>query len=99
LAGPAFLALSAPVTLMLRAAPQAVPCSVAAVHLHMFPGWLPAQLALIGLDPVRHRPGTKTRLAALVVVGAAHDTLATLMHAHRLPAGAGSVAAGISVRS
>jgi putative membrane protein len=48
--------------------------------------------ALIGLDPIRRRPGIKARLAALVVAGAAHDTLAKLMYAHSLPVGGGSLA-------
>jgi putative membrane protein len=64
----------------------------AAVHLHMFLAGCLLSWALIGLDPVRHRPGVRGRLAALVIAGAAHDTLAKVMYAHGLPAGAGSLA-------
>ena len=64
----------------------------AAVHLHMFLAGCLLSWALIGLDPIRRRPGVKARLAALVIAGAAHDTLAKLMYAHSLPAGGGSIA-------
>jgi len=64
----------------------------AAVHLHMFLAGCLLSWALIGLDPIRRRPGIKARLAALVVAGAAHDTLAKLMYAHGLPYGGGSIA-------
>ena len=64
----------------------------AAVHLHMFLAGCLLSWALIGLDPIRRRPGTKARLAALAVAGAAHDTLAKLMYAHSLPVGGGSLA-------
>jgi putative membrane protein len=47
--------------------------------------------ALIGLDPMRRRLAIRARLAALVIAGAAHDTLAKLMYAHSLPAGGGSI--------
>ena len=63
----------------------------AAVHLHMFLAGCLLSWALIGLDPIRRRPGIKARLAALVIAGAAHDTLAKLMYAHSLPAGGGSI--------
>jgi putative membrane protein len=123
--GPAFLALSAPVTLALRTLPRRLhrpavrllPAAVildlgglyvlyltglyraaennhlvhAAVHLHMFLAGCLLSWALIGLDPIRRRPAIKARLAALVIAGAAHDTLAKLMYAHSLPAGAGSI--------
>ena len=64
----------------------------AAVHLHMFLAGCLLSWALIGLDPIRRRPGIKARLAALVIAGAAHDTLAKLMYAHSLPVGGGSLA-------
>jgi putative membrane protein len=64
----------------------------AAIHLHMFLAGCLLSWALIGLDPIRRRPGIRARLAALVIAGAAHDTLAKLMYAHSLPAGAGSLA-------
>ena len=137
MAGPAFLALAAPVTIMLRALPRgpfravlrllhswpvrivsSLPAAIildlgglyllyltglyraaenndlihAAVHLHMFLAGCLLSWALIGLDPIRRRPGIKTRVAALVVAAAAHDTLAKLMYAHGLPAGGGPIA-------
>jgi putative membrane protein len=64
----------------------------AAVHLHMFLTGCLLSWALIGLDPIRRRPGIKARLVALVVASAAHDTLAKLMYAHSLPVGGGSLA-------
>lgn len=64
----------------------------AAVHLHMFLAGCLVSWAIIGLDPIRRRPGIKARLAALVLAGAAHDTLAKLMYAHSLPADGGSIA-------
>jgi putative membrane protein len=48
--------------------------------------------AVIGIDPIRRRPGTGVRLAALVIAAAGHDILAKLMYAWILPAG-GSPAA------
>ena len=68
----------------------------AAVHLHMFLAGCLLSWALIGLDPIRRRPGIKTRVAALVVVAAAHDTLAKLMYAHGLPAGGGPIASRLT---
>jgi putative membrane protein len=64
----------------------------AAVHLHVFLAGCLLSWALIGLDPIRRRPGITARLAALVVAGAAHDTLAKLIYAHSLPPGGGSIA-------
>jgi putative membrane protein len=64
----------------------------AAVHLHMFLAGCLVTWAIIGLDPIRRRPGIRARLAALVLAGAAHDTLAKLIYAHGLPAGGGSIA-------
>jgi putative membrane protein len=135
--GPAFLALSAPVTLALRTLPprprraflrllhsnpvaavSAPAISVipglgalyalyltglykaaehddlihAALHMHMFLAGCLLSWAVIGIDPVRRRPGIPVRLAALVVAGAGHDTLSKLMYAHNLPAGGGSIA-------
>jgi putative membrane protein len=136
MAGPALLALSAPITLALRTLPlrprrtvlrllhsrairiltapaTAVLLDVgglyllyltglyaraegnelihAAVHLHMFLAGCLLSWAIIGIDPIRFRPGVTTRIAALVVAGAAHDTLSKLMYAHDLPATAGSI--------
>ena len=64
----------------------------AAVHLHMFLAGCLLSWAIIGVDPIRHRPPVKARLAALIIAGAAHDILAKLMYARGLPAGAGSMA-------
>jgi putative membrane protein len=64
-----------------------------AVHLHMFLAGCLLSWALIGIDPVRGRPGTGGRLAVLVAAAASHDTLAKLMYAWDLPVGAGPVAA------
>jgi putative membrane protein len=44
--------------------------------------------AIIGVDPIRRRPGIKVRLAVLIIGAAGHDTLAKLMYAHNLPAAA-----------
>ena len=51
----------------------------AAVHLHMFLAGCLLSWAVIGIDPIRRRPGTRGRLAALVIAAAGHDTLAKLM--------------------
>jgi putative membrane protein len=140
-AGPAFLALAAPVTIMLRALPRrplraalrllhsrpvrivsSLPAAItvdlgglyllyltglyqtaenndlvhAAVHLRMFLVGCLLSWALIGLDPVRRRPGIKARLAALVVAAAAHDTVTRLMYAHGLPSGGGPIASRLT---
>jgi putative membrane protein len=63
-----------------------------AVHLHMFLAGCLLSWAIIGIDPIRHRPGLVARLAALIIAGAGHDTLAKLMYARNLPAGGGSIA-------
>ena len=134
--GPAFLALSAPVTIALRTLPPgprrlllrllhsrlavvlSAPATAilldvgglyalyltsvysvaerndlvhAAVHLHMFLAGCLLSWAIIGVDPIRRRPGIKARLAALVIGAAAHDTLAKLMYAHNLPVGGGTI--------
>ena len=57
----------------------------AAVHFHMFAAGCLLSWAIIGIDPIRRRPGFPTRIAALIVAGAAHDTLTKLMYAHNLP--------------
>ncbi|MBV9207939.1 MAG: cytochrome c oxidase assembly protein [Actinobacteria bacterium] len=138
MAGPALLALSAPVTLALRTLPRrarratlcllhsrpvavlAAPATAvalnlgglyalyltglyqaaerdsllhAAVHLHMFLADCLLSWVLIGPDPIRRRPGTAVRLAALIIAAAGHDTLAKLMYAWTLPAGGGPAAA------
>jgi putative membrane protein len=64
----------------------------AVVHLHMFLAGCLLSWAVIGIDPIRRRPGTRGKLAALVIAAAAHDTLAKLMYAWMLPAGGGSAA-------
>jgi putative membrane protein len=48
--------------------------------------------AVIGIDPIRRRPGTRGRLAALFIAAAGHDTLAKLMYAWILPVGGGPAA-------
>ena len=137
MAAPAFLALSAPVTLALRTLPRrprrmllrllhsfpvavlAAPATAvvldlgglyalyltglyqaaehddlvhAAVHMHMFLAGCLLSWAVIGLDPVRRRPGTWVRLTALIIAAAGHDTLAKLIYAWNLPAGGGLIA-------
>ena len=137
MAGPALLALSAPITLALRTLPlpprrallrllhsrtveiitapaTAVLLDIgghyvlyltglyahagnndlihAAVHLHMFFAGCLLSWAIIGIDPIRHRPGFPTRIGVLIIAGAAHDTLSKLMYAHDLPAGGGPIA-------
>ncbi len=138
MAGPALLALSAPVTLALRTVPRrvrrplltmlhsrsvrvlaapAVAVAVnlgglcvlylthlyaatersdllhAAVHLHLFLAGCLLSWALVGIDPVRQRPGLGVRLTALVVAAAGHDTLTKYLYARDLPFGGGSTAA------
>ena len=137
MAAPAFLALSAPVTLALRTLPRrprrillrllhsfpvavlAAPATAvildlgglyalyltglyqaaahndlvhAAVHVHMFVAGCLLSWAVIGVDPVRRRPGTWVRLTALISAAAGHDTLAKLIYAWNLPAGGGPIA-------
>ena len=65
----------------------------AAVHLHMFLAGCLLSWLLIGVDPVRRRPGAWGRLAVLVIAAASHDILAKLMYAWNLPADAGPGAA------
>ena len=65
----------------------------AAVHLHMFLAGCLLSWLLIGVDPVRRRPGAWGRLAVLVIAAASHDVLAKLMYAWNLPTAAGPVAA------
>jgi putative membrane protein len=64
----------------------------AAVHLQMFLAGCLLSWAVIGIDPIRRRPGTRGRLAALFIAAAGHDTLAKLMYAWMLPAGGGPAA-------
>jgi putative membrane protein len=61
----------------------------AAVHMHMIVTGCLLSWAIVGIDPVRRRPGFPVRVVALVVAGAAHDTLSKVMYAHGLPAGGG----------
>jgi len=137
MAAPAFLALSAPVTLALRTLPRrprrillrllhSFPVAVlvapaaavvldlgglyalyltglyqaaehndlvhAAVHVHMLLTGCLLSWAVIGIDPVRRRPGTWVRLTALIIAAAGHDTLAKLIYAWNLPAAGGPIA-------
>lgn len=137
MAAPAFLALSAPVTLALRTLPRrprrillrllhsfpvaalAAPATAvvldlgglyalyltglyqaaehddlvhAAVHVHMFLAGCLLSWAVIGVDPVRRRPGAGVRLTALIIAAAGHDTLAKLIYAWDLPAAGGPFA-------
>ncbi len=62
----------------------------AVVHLHMFLAGCLLSWYLVGLDPMKRRPGVRMSLTVLLLVAAAHDLLAKLMFAHRLPAGGGS---------
>jgi putative membrane protein len=64
----------------------------AAVHVHMFLAGCLLSWAVIGIDPVRRRPGTGVRLTALVIAAAGHDTLAKLIYAWNLPVGGGPIA-------
>jgi putative membrane protein len=64
----------------------------AVVHLHMFLAGCLLSWAVIGIDPIRRRPGTRGRLAALFIAAAGHDILAKLMYAWMLPAGGGPAA-------
>jgi putative membrane protein len=136
--GPAFLALSAPITLVLRtasgwtwrvllrvlrsrvvavlswpatavtlylgglytlyltglyAAAERDDLLHAAVHAHMLLAGCLLSWTVIGVDPIRRRPRVPVKVAALIIAGAGHDTLAKLLYAHDLPAGAGAVAA------
>lgn len=63
----------------------------ALVHLHMFAAGCLLSWAVIGIDPIRHRPGFPARIATLVVAGAGHDVLTKLMYAHNLPSGGGPI--------
>jgi putative membrane protein len=64
----------------------------AAVHVHMFLAGCLFSWAVIGLDPVRRRPGTWVRLTGLIIAAAGHDTLAKLIYARNLPAAGGPIA-------
>jgi putative membrane protein len=60
--------------------------------MHMFLAGCLLSWAVIGIDPIRRRPGTGVKLTALAVVAAGHDTLARLIYAWNLPAGGGPTA-------
>ncbi|SNR41984.1 cytochrome c oxidase assembly protein [Blastococcus mobilis] len=67
------------------------------LHLHfVLAGYLYAW-AVAGPDPAPRRPGTRTRIAVLVVAGGAHGYLAKLLYARApdLPPGSGHTAAEI----
>jgi putative membrane protein len=64
----------------------------AAVHVHMFLAGCLFSWAVIGLDPVRRRPGTWVRLTALIIAAAGHDTLSKLIYPWNLPVGGGPIA-------
>jgi putative membrane protein len=136
MAGPALFALSAPITLALRALPRrprrrllrllhsrilravTAPATAllldvgglyllyltglyaraehndsihATVHLHMLLAGCLLSWAIIGVDPIPRRPSFAIRIVALIIAGAAHDTLTKLMYAHDLPAASGPV--------
>ncbi len=60
--------------------------------MHMFLAGCLFSWAVIGIDPVRRRPGTWVRLTALIIAAAGHDTLAKLIYAGNLPVGGGPIA-------
>jgi putative membrane protein len=60
--------------------------------MHMFLAGCLLSWAVIGIDPIRRRPGTCVKLTALVIAAAGHDTLARLIYAWNLPAGGGPTA-------
>lgn len=65
-----------------------------AVHLHMVGAGCLLSWLLVGPDPVPYRPGLRGRLAVLLIAAAAHDTLAKLLYARGVGAGAPAAAAG-----
>jgi putative membrane protein len=52
------------------------------VHLHLLLAGYLFTAAIIGIDPIRHRPGWSTRVAVLVLAMAAHAILAKSLYAH-----------------
>ena len=60
--------------------------------MHMFLAGCLFSWAVIGIDPVRRRPGTWVRLTTLIIAAAGHDTLSKLIYAWNLPAGGGLIA-------
>lgn len=62
------------------------------VHAHMVAAGCLFAWSIAGLDPIAHRPGTRTRLVALTAAAAGHNVLAKLLYAHALPGAAGPVA-------
>jgi len=65
------------------------------VHAHMLVAGYLLAWTLVAADPVPHRPGTATRLAALLAAAAAHAVLAKLLYAHGLAGDAGHTAAEV----
>lgn len=65
-----------------------------AVHAHMLLTGCLLSWWLVGTDPLPHRSPVRVRLAALVLVAAAHDVLARLVYADGLPGVAGDVRTG-----
>lgn len=59
------------------------------VHLHLFLTGCLLSWTVVGLDPMPHRPGVRTRLVTLVLAAAAHDTVSKLLFARGLPRGGG----------
>jgi putative membrane protein len=57
------------------------------VHVHMFLAGCLISWSVLAPDPIVRRTRVAVRLAVVVVVGAAHDTLAKLLYAHDLPSG------------
>jgi putative membrane protein len=71
----------------LFAATLASPALHGVVHFHFFAAGSLFIWSIAGPDPVPHRPGFRTRLAALFVAIAAHSTLAKVMYAYGWPRG------------
>jgi putative membrane protein len=62
----------------------------AAVHLHFFLAGALLSWVVVGIDPMRFRPGVGARVATLITAGAGHDVVAKLLYARGLPAGGGA---------
>jgi len=58
------------------------PLLTLAVHAHMVLAGCAFAALTVGRDPMPRPPGLRTRLAVLVLVGAAHDVVARLLLAH-----------------
>lgn len=60
------------------------------VHAHMFAAGCLLAWFLVGVDPLRHRPSVRARLAVLFVVAGAHAVLAKTLYAQLRPLGGGT---------